>query len=202
MRFSKFLYLLIVSSIFNLIACADSNPDGKVIDSSDVMKEFSDEIESNRVLTKQMLDTTSDSRLEDKIIANINSKQDINLSNDKEILPTLSRERQAIFYIYMVEGEVNNGGFDQFYLNEFINSDHLYMFEKTIEAFQLIGASKFADIVSRTNKIFKANENDFVNKIGLFDKLDNEFYETYKQEDLDDLRIRFIRANIEAFIDK
>jgi hypothetical protein len=166
------------------------------------MQEFRQNIEANRILTKQVLDKTADEKLEDKIIANINSKQDPDLSNDKDVLPALSKERQAIYYIYLVEMEVNNGGFDQFYLNKFVNNDGSYMFDKTTEAFNLIGATKFADLVKRTNQIFKANEKDFVNKEGLFDKLDQEFYDTYKQENLYDLRIKFIRNNIETFVDK
>lgn len=202
MRHSKLIYILMFSSILKLFGCGDKNSNKKVIDSSGVMQEFRQNIEANRILTKQMLDTTSDEKLEDKIIANINSKQEADLTNDKDILPTLSKERQAIYYIYLVEMEVNNGGFDQFYLNKFVNNDGSYMFDKTTEAFQLIGATKFADLVKRANQIFKENEKDFADKKGLFNELDQEFYDTYKQENLFDLRTKFIRNNIDAFIDK
>jgi hypothetical protein len=190
------------SSILKLFGCGAKNSDKKVIDSSGVMQEFRQNIEANRILTKQILDTTADEKLEDKIIANINSKQDQNLSNYKNILPTLSKERQAIYYIHLIEAEVNNGGFDQFYLNKFVNSDGSYMFNKTSEAFQLIGAAKFADLVKRANQIFKENEKGFAEKEGLFDKLDQEFYDTYKQENLFDLRTKFIRNNLAAFVDE
>jgi len=202
MRHSKFLYILMFSSILKLFGCGDKSSDKKVIDSSNVMQEFRQNIEAHRTLTKQILDTTSDEKLEDKIIANINSKLNPELSNDKDVLPTLSKERQAIYYIYQVEGEVNNGGFDQFYLNNFVNSDRSYMFNKITEAFQLIGATKFVDVVIRANRIFKKNEKDFAEKEGLFDKLDREFYDTYKQENLSDLRTKFIRNNTDVFLDK
>lgn len=190
------------SSILKLFGCGDKNSSSKVIDSAPVMKEFRENIEANSTLTKQMLDTSSDQRLEDKIIANINSKLNPELSNDKDVLPTLSKARQAIYYVYQAEVEVNNGGFDQFYLNNFVNSDRSYMFDKITEAFKLIGATKFAALIDKANQIFKANEKDFAEKEGLFDKLDQEFYDTYKQENLSDLRIKFIRNNIEAFVDK
>lgn len=190
------------SSILKLFGCGDKGSDKKVIDSSSAVNEFRQNIEAHKILTKQMLDTTSDEKLEDKIIANINSKLNPELSNSNDVLPTLSKERQTIYYIYEVEGEVNNGGFDQFYLNNFVNNDHLYMFDKTIEAFQSIGAIKFANLVKRANQVFKQNEKDFAEKEGLFEKLDQEFYDTYKQENLFDLRTKFIRDNIEAFVDK
>jgi hypothetical protein len=199
---SQFLYVVIAILIFKLSACVDRNTETDSIDSGDAMKEFRNNIESNRILTIQILDSTADNNLENKIIANIHSKQDVNLANDKEVIPTLSKPRQAIFYIYLVEGEVNNGGFDQFYLNHFINSDGSYMFDKTSEAFQLIGAKKFAEIVNQANAIYKTDQKNFIDKRGLFDKLDQAFYDTYKVEDLDDLKIKFIRANLNAFVDK
>jgi hypothetical protein len=201
MRPNRLLYIVMLSSIFKLFGCGDKNSGNKVIDSAPVMKEFRHNIEANSRLTKQMLDTSSDERLEDKIIANINSKLNPELSNDKDLLPTLSKARQAIYYIYQVEGEVNNGGFDQFYLNNFVNSNRSYMFDKTTESFKLIGATKFASLIEKANQIFKANEKDFAEKEGLFDKLDQEFYDIYKQENLSDLRITFIRNNIEALVD-
>ena len=202
MRPSILLCVFMFSSILNLFGCGDKGSDKNVIDSSEVMQEFRQNIEAHKTLTKQMLDTTSDDKLEDKIIANIHSKLNSELSNDKDVLPVLSKGRQTIYYIYEVEGEVNNGGFDQFYLNNFVINDHSYMFDKTIEAFQLIGATKFADLIKRANLIFKQNEKDFAEKEGLFDKLDQEFYTTYKEEDLFDLRTKFIRNNIDAFVDK
>ena len=202
MRPTRLLYILMFSSILKLFGCRDKGSDNKVINTDPVMKEFRQNIEENSTLTKHMLDTSGDERLEDKIIANINSKLNPELSNDKGVLPRLSKERQAIYYIYQVEREVNNGGFDQFYLNNFVNSDRSYMFDKTTQAFKLIGSTKFAGLIEKANRIFKANEKDFAEKEGLFDKLDQQFYETYRQENLSDLRIKFIKNNIGAFVDK
>ncbi|MBC7913455.1 MAG: DUF4375 domain-containing protein [Pyrinomonadaceae bacterium] len=202
MKHSKLLYILMFSSILNLFSCSVKTANKKNIDSSDIMREFIQNIESNRTLTKQILDTTADEQLENKIIANINSKQNSDLSNDKDVLPSLSKERQAIYFIYLVEMEVNNGGFHQFYLNHFVINDSSYMLDKTTEAFQVIGATKFTDLVKRTNRIFKMNEKDFANTGEIFEKLDQEFYDTYKHENLYELRIKFIRNNLEGFVDK
>jgi hypothetical protein len=98
--------------IILFFSCKNKDSDNKVVDVDNALKEFRKNIESNSTLTKQVLDTTSDDQLENKIIANIHSKLDINLSNENEVLPKLSKERQAIYYIYLVEAEVNNGGFD------------------------------------------------------------------------------------------
>lgn len=189
------------SSLVNLFGCVNKDAKTKVIDSSNIMEKFRQNIEANRILTIQTLDTTNDAELEDKILANIHSKLNLELSNDKDILPTLTKEKQAVYYINQVEGAINNGGLDQFYLNNFINSDRSYMFDKTVEAFQLIGAVKFADLINRANQVFQQNKNDFYEQEGLFDKLDQEFYDTYKQENLFDLRIKFIRSNLNYFAD-
>ena len=202
MRQSKIIYILMFTAILKLFGCGNNKLDTKVLDSSGVMQEFRQNIENNRILTKQILDTTADEKIENKIIANIDSKLNPQLSNDKDVLPTLSKERQTVYYIYVVVGEVNNGGFTQFYLNNFVNNYNSYLFDRTIEAFQFIGATKFADLVRRANQIFKQNEKDFIEKEGLFEKLDQEFYNTYKHENLNDLRIKFIRNNIETFIDE
>ncbi len=191
-----------LSLILKLFGCGNKSANEKTFDASNPMKEFKQNLETNRILTREVLDTTPDEKLEDKIIANINSKLGEDFSNEKGVLPAFSKERQAIYYIYLLEMEVNNGGFDQFYLNKFVNNDGAYMLDKISEAFQQIGATKFADLIRRADLVYKENKESFRDKEGLFDKLDQEFYNTYKQENLFRLQTKFIRDNIGAFIDK
>ena len=191
-----------LSLILKLFGCGNKSANEKTFDASNPMKEFKQNLETNRILTREVLDTTPDEKLEDKIIANINSKLGEDFSNEKGVLPALSKERQAIYYIYLIEMEVNNGGFDQFYLNKFVNHYGAYMFDKTSEAFQLVGATKFADLIRRADLVYKENKENFRDKEGLFEKLDQEFYNTYKQENLFELRTQFIRDHISAFTDK
>ena len=80
--------------------------------------------------------------------------------------------------------------------------DKSYMLDKTIDAFSLIGATRFTEIIKIANRIFKENETDFRNKERLFEQPDQQFYDTYKHENLHELTIKFIRNNIESFIDK
>jgi hypothetical protein len=199
---NRLLSILVFLLMLKLFGCKEENSRRNIRDSTSLVNEFMQNIEANRNLTKQMLDTSADERLEDKIMASIYSKLNPELNNAKNVLPTLSNERQAVYYIHELEGEVNNGGFDQYYLNNFINSDGLYMFNKTTEALKLISAMKFAALVQRANEVFKANEKGFAEKEGLFDELDVQFYDTYEQENLAELRIKFIRYNIGAFVDK
>lgn len=185
------------ASILKLFGCVDKNSK-----STDPIQQFRQNIKENSVLTKQMLEATVDDKLEETIIANINSKLDKDLSNAKDILPTLSKERQSIYYIYLLETEVNNGGFDQYYLNNFFINFGEYMFDKKNEALKTIGATKFTNLVQRADKIYKANKEDFDRRVNMFEDLDKEFQDTYKNENLYDLRVKFIRNNLEAFIDK
>ena len=184
------------ASIFKLFGCGDKNSKP-----TDPIQQFRQNVKENSVLTKQMLEATTDDKLEETIIANINSKLDKDLSNAKDVLPTLSKERQSIYYIYLLETEVNNGGFDQYYLNKFFVNYGDYMFDKKNEALKTIGATKFADLVQQADKIYKANKKDFDRRINMFEDLDKEFQETYKKENLHDLRAKFIRNNLAAFTD-
>lgn len=193
---TKLLCIFMFSSIIALLGCDAKK--SKAIDSG---QPFWQNIEVNSVLTKEMLEATADDKLEETIISSINSKLNRDLNNSSEVLPTLSMQRQAIYYIYLLEMEVNNGGFDQYYLNSYIINKGDYMFIKKNDALKTIGASKFAGLVQRADKIFIANEKDFDRHINLFEDLDLEFYKLYNEENLNDLKIRFIRNNLAAFID-
>jgi hypothetical protein len=189
-----FFFLVLTGLIF--YACNQNKSAINTVDSPELMKEFRQEIEANKKLTKHMLDTTADNKLEEKIMMNIYSKQNFNLDNDKDILPTLSKERQAIYYTYIAEEEIADGGFDQLYQEP----HSYYMLEKIPGAFELIGEKKFGDIVKRANKNFDGSKKRLWTK--LFDQLEKEFSGAYNFENPTALRIKFIRNNIDAFIDE
>jgi hypothetical protein len=82
------------------------------------------------------------------------------------------------------------------------------------DVLQLVGATRFADLVSRANDVYRA-ENDKITRhqdgtIEVFsksyddnplNKFDDEFYELYKYENLQQFQIDFIRDNKHFFID-
>ena len=61
----------------------------------------------------------------------------------------LSEEEQTVILVWAVEGEVGNGGLDQFYFNS--SGDFA---AETVEALRRIGAGRTAELVERANRLF------------------------------------------------
>ncbi|UXE68991.1 MAG: DMP19 family protein [Chryseotalea sp. WA131a] len=163
-----------------------------------------------RELTGQVIDTTSDDNLLQIVFDNLSEKQTDNYEKEFEAVMSWNKSRQAIYMIWLLEAEVNNGGYNQFYFN---SSGQFYKYLP--DALRLIGANKFADLTERANKTFE-KENDKITKhqdgtIEGFSKsyednplndFDTEFYELYKTENLQRLQVDFIRKNRNQFVDK
>jgi hypothetical protein len=165
------------------------------------------------VLTVNILDSIENAKLEQTIIDNILSKLDSNDSSEKqyEIIKSLSKGRQSIFATWVLEAEVNNGGFNQYFYN-FASSGQYA--EEARDGFMLINAIKHAaltqkaiDVILKNAKklskfkdgtlesFSKSYENNPLNA------LDNEFYTLAKIENLSELRIKYIRDHLSEFID-
>jgi hypothetical protein len=114
---------------------------------------------------------------------------------------------QIIFSTWVLEVEVNNGGFNQFFYNNDLNLAKL-----AYESFIIIEAKRTAEIVKEAIEIFN-NEKETISKYK--EKRTMEaFMESYKEtklnsvdskfynsaDNLSKLRIKFIRLNPEQFI--
>lgn len=115
---------------------------------------------------------------------------------------------ERIFYLCQsFEIEISNGGFDLFYhhfAGNFAN--------ETVEALIEIGAKETALILDKGNSVFKEGivPEDLESRIEelesldyrdiswLFDELDREFYG--RVENLNDLNLKYVLANKEAFM--
>lgn len=131
------------------------------------------------------------------------------VENDYEIshitISKLSPGRQAIYNIWLVESEVNNGGFNQFFFNTSGNFS-----ESAVADFELIGATEYAELQKRANKMYKEQElaerqdgtiegfSESYEENPVND-LDLEFYDM--SEDLFSLQVQFIRKNKKQFVD-
>jgi hypothetical protein len=123
---------------------------------------------------------------------------------------TWTKPQQAIYTIWWLEAEVNNGGYNQFYAN---SSGQFY--KLLPDALKLVGAVKFADLTERANKTYESeNKKITEHQDGTVEgfsksyddnplnKFDDEFYDLYKTEDLQQLQVNFIRKNKLEFIHK
>jgi hypothetical protein len=208
-------------SILNFFGCKGQAGKEKAVSSNDsaneqILKSFEDY--KNRpihsVLTMEILDSVSDDNLEQTIIDNLYAKLKADTSYEKQydIIKSLSAGRQAVFATWGLEGEVNNGGFNQYFYN-FASSGQYA--EEARDGFKLIGANKLADLTQRAIDMVMKNAKHLSKfKDGTLESFsksyednplndfDDEFYELDKTENISQLRIKYIKAHKDQFIDK
>jgi hypothetical protein len=112
----------------------------------------------------------------------------------------LNEPERVLATIWCLEGDVNNGGFDQYYFNSSGDFSH---FAPT--ALMLIGASNMADIVHRANSLLGPNGPSrdrlarqgqlfaLADRFSAFDELDRAFY-AYP-DDISTLLSAYLRRN-------
>ncbi|MEX1378260.1 MAG: DMP19 family protein [Eubacteriales bacterium] len=90
--------------------------------------------------------------------------------------------------IEILEMEVNNGGFNLY----FVNSYGGYI-QQTIDALDTIGSKVFKEILQKAKKLYPSDSISedrservelIMDSEGLFEKLDREFYAAYSKEDI------------------
>ncbi len=159
-------------------------------------------------MTKEILDSVEDIYLEQTIIDGIYRL--ISMSRDGELnaVEELSPGQRALYVTWLVEGEVNNGGFNQFYFNSSGQFSGM-----AVDGFRLFGANKFADLMQRANTTYESIKDDLQKfndgTIESFSKsyennplseIDRLFYQIYQEENLSQFRIKYIRSHTEEFV--
>ena len=178
---------------------------------SDKMQKLFEDFEKRtiyKVLTVDIIKNIKDENLEQAIIDNIQTKFNKDFSNEEEVVRSLSEGKKAIYVTWILEAEVNNGGFNQFYFN---SSGQLADLGE--DAFKTIGASQFADLVAQANSIYdvtkenleKYNDGTIESFSKSYDQnplndLDDKFYKLYKHEPLDQIKVQYIRNNVKEFV--
>ena len=164
----------------------------------------------HKELTEQIIDTTADENLLQVVFDNLSEKQTTDYEKEYETVMSWNKSRQAIYMIWALEAEVNNGGYNQFYSN---SSGQFY--KHLSDALKLVGANKFADLTKRANETFeKENPKITQHQDGTLEgfsksyddnplnKFDDEFYDLYKTENLQQVQVDFIRKHKTEFTDK
>jgi hypothetical protein len=96
-----------------------------------------------------------------------------------------------IFSLTVLDNEVKNGGFDQF----FKNSGDLRQF--ALRGLGLINAGKHADLLKKATTIHDSQKEEFKNKRNPnFNSLDEDYY---KLDDIVPIRQQFVRTHINKF---
>jgi len=179
------------------------------IQSSKEISYFQD-IPINIVLTEELIDNTLDIDLVFLVFDNLSLKFPDDNMSEYDTVMTWNKQRQAIYMIWWFEGQVCNGGYNQFYFN---SSGEFYV--HLPYALHLIGADKIADLTQRANDLYESQFEQitklhdgtiegFINsyKDNLLNQIDTEFFELSTKEVLYDLMVAYVRKNKIHFIDK
>jgi hypothetical protein len=157
-------------------------------------------------LTPEILATISDSDVELAILDLIDCRVESSGTSEREVLNILPVGFRTVHATWLVEAEVNNGGFNQYFWNsggEFA--------EDAVQGFDLMGVPALARLTERAIAIrardaarmaaFK--QRDTIEAFSEsyegnpLNELDEEFYNL--EDGLSQARVRFIRKNPELF---
>ena len=155
----------------------------------------------HKTLTAQIIDSTPDENLLQVVFDNLCEKLPSDYEKEYQTVMTWNKSRLAIYVIWLLEAEVNNGGFNQFYCN---SSGQFY--ELLPDALRLIGANKFAELTASANDIYekeykKITEHQDGSLEGFsksyednpLNDCDDKFFELYNDENLLQLQLDYIR---------
>lgn len=206
---------IIIIGLLSLFGCKS---DKKLDSKSEIDQEMQDLIDksfeefNNRkiheTLTAGIIDSTKDGKLLQTIFGNIETNFEEGEQYTLDKISKLTKGQQAIFSIWMLQTEVNNGGFNQFYYN---SSGQFWRMAK--DGLDLIGAEKIAELVKKANKTYSEIKDELESKDdgtiesfsesyegNFLNNLDDKFYELEESENLDSLQIVFIRKNKVQFV--
>lgn len=199
------IVIVIITCVFVLVASLFIFKSIQV--TKNFIRYFLTENYNNNSLKNENISSIPDDELVYEVMNWMWSKVGDDWSHEYEIISELPKPCQDIYSVYIIEGEVNNGGFNQCYYNS--SREFTVMAES---GFKAIGAEGFADIMIRANIMYsqikdnlekykdgtlegfsKSYENNPLNL------LDDEFYIMYDKEPLDKLCVDYIRENSEYF---
>lgn len=205
-----------IGSLINFSNCSKENRNKNNSSlSSEQKKQVSESVEQfkNRKiykkLTVKIIDSLTNDELLQVVFDNLSEKLPKDYKKEyQHITENFNSSQQAIYLIWWLEGEINNGGFNQYYTNS--NGQYADIIPSLLEKMQ---AKEFADLMKRANKTYKTEfetitkdqngtlegfsqsyENNPLNTY------DNEFYKLYDSENIYKKQIEFIRKNKEDFI--
>lgn len=105
----------------------------------------------------------------------------------------LNEKQKRVASTKVLDNEVLNGGFDQFYLN-----NDLEYIDDAILGLKDFGAVDFLELAVKSKEIFMRDKENYVNlRNPHFDPLDEKFYNL---EHYRDLRIAYVKNNLNEII--
>jgi len=138
-----------------------------------------------------------------KDLQNSNDEELISLVYDKTIElhlktfgETLEKADSAMTELlatWVLESEVHNGGFDQFFHNNGLEFGY-----KAANGLKRIGAYNYLVVTEKAIEVFKNQSEEYRKKRNPdFNSLDDDFYDS---EGIEEIRIKYIRNNYRKFV--
>lgn len=153
-------------------------------------------------LEAEIIDQLPDAYLPQVIIDNLITNASTELEKSYEIVFTWNQSRQTVFLVWILDGDVNNGGFHQFNFNS-RSALNGYL----PAALTAIGAHKYAKLTAEANKFFETQfkllngETLITEEFTPFNEdidmeaYDTQYYDLSKDENIMELLTAFIRNN-------
>jgi hypothetical protein len=156
----------------------------------------------------ETIDTLSNDDLLFEIFKSIAERHVGENIGKKEIISQLTKEQQIFYAVSILEMQVNNGGFNQYFYNEGEEFTGV-----AIEGLRLIGANRIAALVTEAvetymkhmEQITKMQDGSLMGfsesyKDNPLNDFDKEFYSLNQEESLIDLLVEYVRKNKVKFI--
>lgn len=154
------------------------------------------------ILTLDIINSSKDEELVLKVFEYINDKV------EKGVNESITLSQQFLFAIYLLEAEINNGGFNQFYFNK-----NPRLAELAIEGFNLFGAPKYAELTKKSLEVYNLIKKDLKDaydgselsfsksyESNPLNELDKKFYELEKEKNLQKILVLYIRNHSNEFL--
>lgn len=162
-----------------------------------------------RQLTRTLLEQEPDSSLESALMQHVAWAIDQDYDREREIVDGLSPGLQTIYTTYLVETEVDNGGFNQYFFN---SAGRLA--DIALAGFRTLGATEHERLMREAIAVYErmrprldsAREAGTMEAFsetyegGEFEAIDRRFYDL--DTDLSALRIQYIRTHLDQFVDR
>lgn len=164
------------------------------------MNTLKESIKGDKIMTRYGKEIIEDSKRTNKILDILEIIQD--KCNYGANLEKLTNGEKTIFFIGELEGEVNNGGFSQYFFNTSGKNTN-----EAIKALNDITANHTASLLEESKQIYgygKTSEGRNSIEIDLTKEQDDKLYELDKnfyeyKDNLSDLQIKYISSYINEF---
>lgn len=218
MRYSRALLLIVAG----LMVCAIVIPAVWIISNRDTQAKIvahSSILDNTSMLpqyplqSSEQISSIPNSELEFAVVNSVMNKIQSDYTREHEIVTNLSVGQQMVYTTWVVEAEVNNGGFNQY----FFNTEGI-LANEALAGFKLLGATKHAMLLEKAMSIYPKEKAQLdqarqeMQQAGTlhefsstyenseFNALDDLFYAADAEEDTSKLTIRYIREHSEQFI--